>query len=181
MVDCLTIAAIALVDPEFGDYVNVSDWGEQGEWQSRPCRATPYLGGYLDFSLWPNSENSSTSATRYGPRRSLLQGIIFHSNVKGSTVEDAVEAFSSCNLIVASQWMLVLEYLSGVVSEMETRLWSFEEMPKYPSADDLLAQSSHLRKILADVNRWRRRTWWPLEDIKENLEVLEHTGPQQIS
>jgi Mg2+ and Co2+ transporter CorA len=77
--------------------------------------------------------------------------------------------------------MLVLEYLSGVVSEMETRLWSFEEMPQRPSADDLRAQSSHLRKILADVNRWRRRTWWLLDDMKENLEVLKHTGFQDIS
>ncbi len=77
--------------------------------------------------------------------------------------------------------MLLLEYLSGVVSELETRLWSFEEMPQHPSADDLRAQSSHLRKILADVNRWRRRSWWLLEEMKENLEVLKHTGSQGIS
>jgi hypothetical protein len=181
MMGCLTIAAIALVDPEFGDYVNVSDWGEQESWHSRPCRATLYLDGYLDFSSWSNSENSVTSTAKYEARRSLRHGIIFHWNLKGSAIQDPLAAFSFCNLIVASHWMLLLEYLLAVVSQLETRLWSFEEMPQHPSADDLRAQSSHLRKILADVNRWRRRTWWLLEEMKENLEVLKHTRSQGVS
>jgi Mg2+ and Co2+ transporter CorA len=77
--------------------------------------------------------------------------------------------------------MVMLEYLSGIVSEMETQLWNFEEMPEKPSADDLEAQNAHLRKMLGDVNKWRRRSWWLLEELKENLEVLKYTGPHGAS
>ena len=174
----LTVTAIMLVDPDVGDQVYISNWNSEEEWRSQACKVAPYIDGYLDFSPWSlELETSGVSAAYHATQRTLRQGVVYHWKQSKSVIRDPLMAFSFGNLIIASQWMLGLEYLSGIVSGMETRLWKFEEMPQNPSTDDLRSQSAILRKILADVNKWRRRTWWLLDDLKENIEVLKHTGP----
>ena len=182
-----------VVDPEVGEDLGVTTWEKYSTgWALQKCQTRPYLAGPPDFSPW-HSTSSNRSEDPFVPEHSakgrgcLREAIVgYWKNVASqeeiaAAVDHPRHSFIFGNLSVAVQWIVVLEYLNGVISELETELWQFEEMPSRPSPTQIRDVINHLRAILANVNRWRRRIWWFLEDIKWNLEALSNLAGTQKS
>jgi len=55
--------------------------------------------------------------------------------------------------------MVTLEYFSGIISALESQLWTFEEVGTDLPLESIKGQLEHLRGQLAEVNQWRRRVW----------------------
>jgi Mg2+ and Co2+ transporter CorA len=178
-----------IVDPELGDEVGITDWDKYNkDWALKKCHSKLYLDGYLDFSPWRSNCEPRSSPNPSEPPRDCLRNAVTYYWCHGATAKELSAALNDPkssllfgNLIAASHWMIVLEYLSGIVSELEANLWHFEEMAPWPSASDLKVEISRLRRILADVNRWRRRSWRLLDDMNWNLDALRTSARKTTS
>jgi CorA-like Mg2+ transporter protein len=185
--------ALTIVDPEIGDELAVTSWEKYSTgWTIKHCQTKPYLSGPLDFSPW-YSTTSNGPGDPFVPNHStksrdcLREAIVgYWMNVAtqeeiAAAIDHPKNSFIFGNLRIAQHWIVVLEYLNGVISELETELWKFEEMPHRPSPSQIREVINQLRLILTNVNRWRRRVWWFSEDIKWNLEGLSNlAGLQEI-
>jgi len=144
----------------------------------RSSRSTLYLNGYLDFFPWPNDPNAEPEEARAGPPRTcLLDDVRYYwnaaspSDVAAAIVDPSVSTLFA-KKIIASSWLVLLQYLSGTVYRLETRLWNFEDMNELPSAEVINVEVSNLRFLLSRVTRWRRRIWWYVNHMKSNLEAI---------
>ncbi|KAF2113592.1 hypothetical protein BDV96DRAFT_114662 [Lophiotrema nucula] len=183
--------AIILVDPVMSDRFTIKKWNDTN-WRPVSCSNTPYLDGYLDFSAWPPSSppypplsptqtlvhaSSFPSGPGLEHHHSMLADIAHYWRLASPT--DLDNAFQSPTYtplfayrIIASHWNLQLEYLVSVVSDLEKGLLKFEQMDAHPRAEMIDAEVRGLRVLLSDVNAWRRRVYFYLEQMVWNTEVL---------
>ena len=171
--------AIILVDPGVSDMFHIRRWtaGESSPWQTTSCQNTPYLDGYLDFSPWPPPKEQSSSPTDCVSYANILDDISYYwhhaspSEIQAA-LHDVRDAFLFPYRIMASHWNLQLEYLVSVVSNLEKGMLQFEQMDVHPRAEKITAEVGTLRVLLSDVNGWRRRVYFYLEQMRWNIENL---------
>jgi Mg2+ and Co2+ transporter CorA len=111
------------------------------------------------------------------PGSSLFDEIVFFwKHAAPGHVGAAISDPRICTIFVKrflrSTWLVQLEAISIIMSQLETKLWSFEEMAHQPSADAIEKEISELHNLLTSVNRWRRRTWWYMDHMRHNLDAL---------
>jgi Mg2+ and Co2+ transporter CorA len=134
------------------------------------CHSTPYLDGYRDFSEWPPTEARTPSSLNQAMFDDLSR---FHLTSSTShSPPSASEIPLAAYRILASHWNLQLEYLVSVVSKLEKGLLKFEQMDAHPNAESINAEVTALRVVLSDVNAWRRRVYFYLEQVLWNIEIL---------
>ncbi|KAL5411397.1 hypothetical protein PMIN06_001556 [Paraphaeosphaeria minitans] len=164
---------IVLVDPGASSTFRLRRWSapDAAAWSTATCSNTPYLDGYVDFAAWPPPPQ--------GPARhaSILDGIArYWQHASRADVAAALldprDAFLFAHRIAASHWNLQLEYLVGVVSHLEKGLLRFEQMDAHPRAETIVDEVGALRTLLSDVNAWRRRVYFYLEQMRWNMEGL---------
>jgi hypothetical protein len=146
------------------------------------CSSEAYLQGYADFPPWTHRRTPQSTQDFSGPPRSSLFDDILFFWKRTASSDDVAAAISDPRIsaafakrIIASSWLVQLEFMSGVISQLETKLWSFEDMELQPSANAIKTEISGLRSLLASVNRWRRRIWWYMDHTRCNLEALGQT------
>lgn len=171
--------AIILVDPGMSDMFHIRRWtaGESSPWQTTSCQNTPYLDGYLDFSHWPPPKNQLSNASDCVSYANILGDISYYWHHASpaeiqAALHDPREAFLFPYRILASHWNLQLEYLVSVISNLEKGLLQFEQMDAHPQSEKITAEVGALRVLLSDVNGWRRRAFFYLEQMRWNIENL---------
>jgi hypothetical protein len=177
-----------IIDRECGKTIETTDWNKYDhDWTTVESISKPLMDGYLDFSPWRSMHDTKnvTHTSNRLSRDCLTEAMIHYWQHDASTEEIDAACKDPRNAFLFGHltWMVVLEYISSIISELETRLWLFEELPKLPSSNELKEELYRQQKTLANVNRWRRRTWWLTEDLQKNLDTLmgRKTGYDQSS
>ncbi|KAL5380664.1 hypothetical protein DPSP01_007725 [Paraphaeosphaeria sporulosa] len=168
--------AIILVDPGASNAFGLRRWSEldAAKWSTTTCSNTPYLDGYLDFSAWPPPPRGKPGAAAHA---SILDDIAYYWQHASradlaAALLDPRNAFIFAHRITASHWNLQLEYLVSVVSDLEKGMLKFEQMDAHPRAETIVNEVRALRTLLSDVNSWRRRVYFYLEQMRWNIEGL---------
>jgi hypothetical protein len=175
--------AIVLVDPSMTEHLLIKRW-ETPRFQPISCANRPYLDGYLDFSTWPPAASSNPGHSAHcveWEAHSMLHDIEHYW--VACTAKDRLAALRNPRAtalfphrILASHWNLQLDYLVSVVSDLEKGLLKFEQMDANPGAETINAEIRTLRSLLSDVNSWRRRLYFYLEQMKWNIEAVSAFG-----
>ena len=180
------ITALAIVDPVLKKSLQLTPWGST-EKKSEDYEMSPYLHGYVDFSLWPSDPESKDDDTKRGPtRRGLFDDVLYYwknvstkvEHTRLSTQPSLASLYS--NKIIASYWVVMLEHISATLSNLEHELWILEDMSK---AEDTATRAIKINidifgPLLARGNIWRRRLWWYLEDMRWNMEAMRGFSQQ---
>ncbi|KAF2245866.1 hypothetical protein BU26DRAFT_57681 [Trematosphaeria pertusa] len=167
---------VILADPAASDRFTIRNWKKMA-WTSISCQSSPYLEGYLDFTSWPPPQEDVSLPDYPSQHRSMLDDIARYwcgaspLDLKLAEQDPSYSPIFAYR-IVAAHWNLQLEYLVPVVSNLEKGLLKFEQMDAHPHAESINNEVSALRVLLSDVNSWRRRVYFYLEQMKWNIEVL---------
>lgn len=169
---------LTIMDPKLNGHFAIRSWKTEHEYRIIACPSEPYLHGHLAVSPWnmPNYEDS-VEFLQF-PRRGLFDDLIHHWMYEATraeitaAVDNPTDVALFATRILASNWNLTLEYLNGVVSKLDRGLLHFEQMTGNPSAQAIKQEVNRLRVLLADVNSWRRRLWFYLEQMKFNQESI---------
>jgi Mg2+ and Co2+ transporter CorA len=143
----------------------------------------PYQKGYVDFSEWSNCSASALKdeIIRGPPRTSMLNDVAYYweevgsSDLIAATLKDGTLGAVHLQKLVASNWLVLLEYIWATLSELERTLNPFED-PRNENTEDLLAR---LNQTLAEVNRLRRRLSYYLEELESTMRGLSLTTGEQ--
>jgi hypothetical protein len=168
-----------LVDPPVGD-----QWALGGlnklQGPTFTCKSETFLQGFAaNATFWEDNASaqpSSTLAPSTGD--SLFDDAIFFWKYKASTdeIKSAISNPLSSTVCtrrsVAFAWSVHLEFITGVISNLETRLWGFESIQDNRTAEEIKRELSKLGNLMASVNQHRRRIWWYIDHMRYNLEVL---------
>ncbi|PGH13338.1 hypothetical protein AJ79_03755 [Helicocarpus griseus UAMH5409] len=85
--------------------------------------------------------------------------------------EDSLASFAA--KAVTPSWLIVLEFISGLLSHSEYSTYEFENMnPNDSSPAKIREELTELRRALAIVNRTRRRILWYIDHVRINLQAL---------
>ncbi|KAF2651855.1 hypothetical protein K491DRAFT_696088 [Lophiostoma macrostomum CBS 122681] len=186
--------AVILIDPPMTPHLLIKPWSST-IYTPISCPNAGYLDGYLDFSPWTHNPLTSTSSfpssttiPNHGPydyasttayqTHSMLLDIshYWRQNSTSSSYTSALRnpraSFLFAHRILASHWNLQLEYLVSVVSDLEKGLLKFEQMDAHPRAERIQQEVRQLRLLLSDVNAWRRRLFFYLEQVEWNVEAV---------
>ena len=171
---------LMLVEPPIGDNVEIT-YKKKSRIERIPSE--PYQKGYVDFSNWNRCSASSLKyeIVRGPPRTSMLDDIIYYWEevASGDLIAAALNnpALSAVHLqkLVASNWLVLLEYIWAALSDLERTLWHFED-PTNENTEDLLAR---LNQTLAEGNRLRRRLSWYLDELEWTMRSLNITTDER--
>src|SRR2546421_11293696 len=132
----LMIPALVIADPALGESLQLTAW-DSGEKKLGKYDMSPYLHGYVDFSLWPSDPENQNADTKNGPtRRSLLDDVLYYwKNVSTQAERTRLNVQPSvaslyANKIIASHWVVMLEHISATLSSLEHQLWVLEDMSR---------------------------------------------------
>jgi Mg2+ and Co2+ transporter CorA len=179
--------ALLIVDPPFGDKVLLRDMKQFPVKDTTVhCTGTSHLPGHThtDFCPWPENSAAQSIKDAFGASRtSTFDDIVFFWKHACSPddIARATSNPSSCAIpvkrVAAMAWLVYLEFVIGITSQLETKLWNFEK--HFGTAAN--TQIAELRNLLVHVNRWRRRTWWYLDHVRWNLEAVGKSMSQNQS
>lgn len=163
-----------LVDPPVGDDLITGAFPYERAFFSQPSR--PFQKGYLDFTPYDFCvsplfhRNFPTEDLRGPPRGSILDDIAFYwtNRATYAQIRKAIDVPSESTYflkrIIASQWVLVIEYLKQTISVLELAMES-------QSQNSLTMDSplSQLEQQLGETHTWRRRCAQYCEQMEANL------------
>lgn len=168
-----------LVDPPVGDQWALRDLSTFSR-SKITSKSDAYLKGFAKFPFWPDNATSQAFETLLpSAGDSLFDETIAFWKFKASLLEvksaisDPHVSTAITRQSIASAWSIHLEFITGVIGQLETRLGGFESMQDHQrSADDIKQELSELRSLMACVNRYRRRIWLYIDHMRCNLEAL---------
>ncbi|KAH7135216.1 hypothetical protein B0J11DRAFT_155114 [Dendryphion nanum] len=156
---------ILLLDPPMSSHLIIKPW-TSNTWTPITCPNSSYLDGPLDESPWPPYSPTSPPTNPPQPPPSILKTLTSHLLSQPPPLSPPLIPHP----LLSSHWTLLLEYLIGVVSDLEKGLLKFEQMDAHPRAEHITAEVTTLRCLLSDVNSWRRRLYFYLEQMLWNVE-----------
>lgn len=119
---------------------------------------------------WPSS---STVPKHEIPLRTSLQQDIWYFLQESDDFGAPMRARHIQLKIVASLWLNTLEHIYANLSILETSLWGIDnKISPEISNKEKVEHMNVFTEILGEINTWRRRLVWYVDETRQNLDSL---------